>query len=81
MALLPALEAVWDAVAALPDDEAAFTSLDPDARRHAHGVGVRCQDRLVRALSRLVEGMAEDGVELVDDRGVPLDYGAPPKST
>jgi hypothetical protein len=34
------------------------------------------QDRVVRALARLVEGMADDGVELVDPRGVPVDYGA-----
>jgi hypothetical protein len=30
---------------------------------------------LVRVLARLVEGMAADGVELVDERGVPTDYG------
>jgi len=72
--LADALDAVWTAAAALPDDEAAFTELDPDARRRAHDVGVRCQDRLVRVLARLVEGMAEDGVELVDARGVPSDY-------
>lgn len=81
MSLVPALEAVWHAVVALPDDEAAFTSLDPEARRAAHDLGVRCQDRLVRALARLVEGMAEDGVEWVDERGVPSDYGEPPNST
>ncbi len=76
MTLPAALDAVWIAAAALPDDEASFDSLDPDARRRAHDVGVRCQDRLVRVLARLVEGMAHDGVELVDERGVPRDYSA-----
>ena len=35
---------------------------------------------MVRVLARLVEGMASDGVELVDDRGVLLDYSEPPGS-
>lgn len=71
-----ALDAVWAAALTLPDDEESFRSLTPDERRAAHDLGVRVQDRVVRALSRLVEGMAEDGVELVDDRGVLIDYGA-----
>ncbi|MCP4868383.1 MAG: hypothetical protein GY898_06670 [Proteobacteria bacterium] len=69
-ALSDALDRLWEAALALPDDAAAFDSLDPDARRAAHDVGQRCQDRLLRCLSRLVEGMAKDGVELLDD-GLP----------
>ena len=76
-ALVDALERVWAAATALPDDEASFTSLSPEQRRAAHDSGARCQDRLVRVLARLVEGMATDGVELVDDRGVPSDYSEP----
>ena len=74
--MIRGLEAVWAAANALPDHEDAFTSLSPEERRRAHDVGVRCQDRLVRVLARLVQGMAEDGVELVDERGVPKDYGS-----
>lgn len=69
-----ALDSVWAAASALPDDDPSFDSLSPDERRDAHDMGVRCQDRLVRALARLVQGMASDGVELVDARGVPHDY-------
>jgi hypothetical protein len=66
-----ALDAVWAAALTLPDDEAAFAGLDPAARRAAHDVGVRCVDRLSRVLARLVEDMAEDGADLVDDDGLP----------
>jgi hypothetical protein len=74
VSLPDALDAAWMAVAALPDDDQAFDSLDPAARRRAHDVGVRVQDRLVRCLSRLVEGMAADGAELLDERGLPPGY-------
>lgn len=75
--LIAALDAAWTTALALPDDEAAFDSLTPDERRAAHDLGVRVQDRIVRALARLAEGMANDGVELADDRGVPVDYSEP----
>jgi hypothetical protein len=76
--LTDGLRAAWEAVAALPDDDAAFDALDPDARRRAHDLGVRAQDRLVRCLARLVEGMARDGADLLDERGLPPGYrGAP----
>jgi len=73
--LIQALEATWTAARSLPDDDSWFDSLTPDERRAAHDLGIRVQDRLVRALARLVEGMADDGVELIDPRGVPVDYG------
>ena len=73
-----ALEDVWASARRLPDDEEAFAALDPAERRRAHDLGVRCQDRLVRVLARLVQDMATDGVELVDERGVPTDYGEAP---
>jgi hypothetical protein len=77
--LRQALDLVWEAAKALPDDDAAFDSLDPAARRSAHDVGVRVQDRVLRCLSRLVEGMAEDGVELVDG-GLPVGFTRPDQS-
>ncbi len=55
----------------LPDDDDAFDSLDPEQRRQLHDLGCAIQDRLVRALARLVAGMAEDGADLVDERGNP----------
>ena len=64
------LERVWDAVRALPDDSS-LERLDPATRRAAHDLGVRIQDRLLHTLSTLVAGMAADGADLVDDRGVP----------
>lgn len=76
-ALSAALDRVWEAVLQLPDDDEAFDSLDPDARRAAHDLGVRVQDRLLRCLSQLVEGMAADGAELVDD-GLPDAFRGPP---
>jgi len=74
------LDDVWQACLALPTDEHSFDSLDPAARRAAHDLGVRIQDRLLSTLSQLVIGMATDGVELVSDTGVPavLDPDAPP---
>lgn len=66
------LDDVWQACLALPTDEHTFDSLDPAARRAAHDLGVRIQDRLLSTLSQLVIGMATDGVELVSDTGVPL---------
>ncbi len=66
------LDDVWQACAALPTEEHAFDSLDPAARRSAHDLGVRIQDRLLSTLSQLVVGMTTDGVELVSDTGVPL---------
>ena len=68
------LEEVWQTVLGLPDDDSDFDELEPLERRAAHDLGVRIQDRLLRALSRLVEGMAADGVDLVDDKGVPSSY-------
>ena len=61
-ALNDALDAAWTAVLALPDDDPAFDSQRPGQRRAAHDLGVRVQDRLLRALARLAEGMASDGV-------------------
>ncbi len=75
--LSEALDRLWEAALALPDDDAAFDSLDPDARRAAHDVGVRVQDRVLRCLSRLVEGMAGDGVELLNE-GLPVPFTEPP---
>ena len=72
--MIDALQAVWEAVAALPDDPESFDALSPDDRRRAHDLGVRCQDRLVRCLATLVEGMAADGAELLDERGLPPGY-------
>lgn len=70
-----ALDALWDAAAVLPDDEPAFASLSPAERRAAHDVGVRVVDRLSRVLARLVEDMATDGADLVDDTGLPAAMG------
>lgn len=64
------LERVWEAVSALPDDPS-LGRLDPATRRAAHDLGVRIQDRLLHTLSTLVAGMAADGADLVDGRGVP----------
>jgi len=75
-ALNEALDRVWEAALLLPDDDAAFDSLDPDARRAAHDVGVRVQDRVLRCLSRLVQGMVTDGVELLHD-GLPGPFSEP----
>ncbi len=69
-----ALDAVWRAVADLPDDDDAFDSLDPEARRRAHDLGQRTQDRMMRCLARLVQGMAADGADLLDERGLPPGY-------
>ena len=76
-ALLASMQGTWEAALDLPDDDAAFDSLSPEQRRDAHDLGVRVQDRLVRALARLVEGMASDGVELVDEAGLPSGYRSP----
>ncbi len=78
--LTDALQAALAAAAALPDDDDAFDALDPEQRRHAHDLGVRAQDRLVRCLSRLVEGMAADGADLLDERGLPTGYRGSPSS-
>jgi hypothetical protein len=69
--LLKALDEVREAVDRLPDEGAAFDALDPDQRRDAHALGCRIQDRLVRALARLVAGMAADGADLIDEEGNP----------
>lgn len=74
------LQDSWETILQLPDDDAAFDRLSPSQRRQAHDLGVRCQDRLTRALARLVGGMAADGVELVDEKGLaaamkPLESG------
>ncbi len=74
--LRPALEAAWAAAAALPDDDPSFDSLTPHERRELHDLGVRTQDRLVRCLARLTQGMAEDGADLLDERGLPHGFGA-----
>ncbi len=68
------LQRVWEAARALPDDDASFDSLTPGERRAAHDLGVCVQDRVLRCLSRLVEGMARDGADLVDDGGLPRGY-------
>lgn len=78
--LSDALRAAWTAVAALPDDESSFDRLDPEERRRAHELGARTQDRLVRCLARLVEGMAVDGADLLDERGLPPGYREPASS-
>ena len=75
--LLQALGAVWDQCVQLPDDDEAFSKLTPDQRRNAHDLGLRCQDRLVRALSRLVVDMSTDGADLVDSAGLPQGYQEP----
>ncbi len=69
-----ALDAAWAAMLALPDDDPSFDSLSPEQRRAAHDLGVRVQDRLVRCLARLVEGMASDGADLLDERGLPQGF-------
>ncbi len=74
--LLAALNRLWQAALALPDDDAAFADLSPDARREAHDRGQRSQDRLVRVLAQLVADMANDGAELVDQGGRPEVFGA-----
>ena len=66
------LEDVWQACLRLPTEDAAFDSLSPSGRREAHDIGVRIQDRLLSSLSRLVDGMTEDGIELVGEDGLPL---------
>ena len=66
------LDHVWQACLRLPIDDSAFDSLSPSERREAHDMGVRIQDRLLVSLSRLVDGMTADGVELVGQDGVPL---------
>ena len=69
--LTGALDELWQAAARLPDDDEAFDALDPKQRREAHDLGCRIQDRLVRALATLAAGMAADGADLVDGRGLP----------
>lgn len=69
--LRAALDEVWEACLRLPTDEESYDELDPMERRAAHDLGVRVQDRLMNSLSRLVEGMARDGAELVDEAGLP----------
>ncbi|HCP48249.1 MAG TPA: hypothetical protein DIU15_19575 [Deltaproteobacteria bacterium] len=64
------LQETWEAALRLPDDDSSFDSLSPTERRRAHDLGVRVQDRVTRALARLVEGMARDGAELVDEAGL-----------
>jgi len=49
-------------------------SLTPEERRDAHDKAVRLSDRLMSLMAELVSGMAADGADLVDDRGVPRDY-------
>ena len=71
-----ALGEVWLAVLELPQDGASFEAIDPQQRRDAHDLGVRIQDRLLGCLTQLVEGMATDGVELVDGQGVPTAFHA-----
>ena len=56
--------------------DAALSSLSPAERRSAHDLVVGLQDQLVALLSALVAGMALDGADLIDDRGVPRDYSA-----
>lgn len=68
--LQAALEDVWQACLQLPTDSPSFEALSPDERRQAHDLGVQIQDRLLISLSRLVEGMTTDGVELVGEGGV-----------
>ncbi len=68
---LEAVEAAFDSLN-LSDGELA--QLDPDARRSLHDRLMRLQDRLMSGLSAVVDGMAADGADLVDDRGVPRHY-------
>ena len=77
-ALKATLEDVWQACLRLPNENSSFDSLSPDERREAHDIGVRIQDRLLITLSRLVDGMASDGVELVADDGVPRALSSQP---
>ena len=69
-----AMQAAWEAVLRLPDDEDSFASLDPHERRRLHDMGIRVQDRLVRTLSKLVVDMGADGADLVDSEGLPESY-------
>lgn len=78
--LADALQAAWSAIADLPDDDESFDALTPEERRRAHELGARTQDRLVRCLARLVEGMATDGADLLDERGLPPGYREPASS-
>lgn len=49
--------------------------LDPRTRRAVHDLAVRVQDRVMVLLADLVHDMANDGLELVDQRGVPTVMG------
>ena len=67
---------MWQAVLRLPDAEADFESLAPAERREGHELGAKAQDRLVRTLARLAEGMARDGADLVDTQGLPEGFSS-----
>ncbi len=71
------LQRVWKACLEVPQDADSFDGLDPHARRAAHDLGVRIQDRLMASLSQLTIGMTRDGIELVGDDGVPLAFSMP----
>lgn len=71
------LQRVWEACLEVPQDAGSFDSLDPHARRAAHDLGVRIQDRLMASLSQLTIGMTRDGIELVGEDGVPLAFSMP----
>ena len=71
------LQRVWAACLEVPQDADSFDNLDPHARRAAHDLGVRIQDRLMASLSQLTVGMTRDGIELVGDDGVPLAFSMP----
>ena len=64
------------ALAAADPGDDVLAALTPAQRRAAHDRAVRLQDQLVSLMSALVAGMASDGADLVDARGVPRDYSS-----
>ncbi len=77
LTLLESLDAASAALTAADPGDSALAALSPSERRAAHDRAVRIQDQLVSLLSALVRGMADDGADLVDPRGVPKDYALP----
>ena len=72
--LVVALQDLHQQLATLAGDDSLFLALSAQQRRDAHAQGSRLQDRLMGILASLVDGMAEDGADLVGEDGLPLSY-------
>ncbi|MBJ95132.1 MAG: hypothetical protein CMP23_11760 [Rickettsiales bacterium] len=58
----------------LPSGVLQLQELSPAARRDAHAAAGRLQNQLSGIMAQLVEGMAADGADQVDERGLPKAY-------